>query len=261
MRHPERRAPLLGFCSGSPTAATPPLSKAGFTLVELLVVIAIIAILAAMLLPALSKAKEKARRTMCTSNMRQITLAHKVYTDDHRGVYMMYGQNGGDPKNVFNLSGPTVTWWPDIFRREGYISRDFRAFECPSVTFWTNKLAIGMNFPEIGKWLAGTTKEIEVRKPADTVIFADAQAVANPTEPDPDKWIPANDTLGGREWVCIILRCPGTGDYNSLPQRPVNRHNNRCNLGFVDGHAEVSKASKVGFQYPKGHALAMWDKE
>jgi prepilin-type N-terminal cleavage/methylation domain-containing protein/prepilin-type processing-associated H-X9-DG protein len=233
---------------------------AGFTLIELLVVIAIIAILAGMLLPALAKSKEKARQTQCTSNMRQVTLAHKLYTDDHDGVFMMHGKPGGSPRNVFYATNPDVTYWPDTFRNEGYL-KDFRVFECPTVSFWTNKLALGMNYPEIGTWLVGKVREAEVRKPTDTVAFADAQAVRNPTEPNPDKWIPANDTLGGREWVCILIRCPNSAEYNSLPQRPVNRHNHRCNLGFVDGHAELSKASKVGFQYAKGHALAMWDKD
>jgi prepilin-type N-terminal cleavage/methylation domain-containing protein/prepilin-type processing-associated H-X9-DG protein len=231
-----------------------------FTLIELLVVIAIIAILAAMLLPALGKAKEKARQTQCTSNMRQVTLAHKLYTDDHDGVYMMHGKPGGDPANWFSAFRPDVTYWPDAFRAAGYL-KNIHVFECPSVTFWTNKLAIGMNHPEIGVWLSGKVREVEVRKPTDTVAFADAQAVSNPTEPNPDNWIPANDTLGGRDWVCILIRAPSLGDYNSLPQRPVNRHNKRCNIGFVDGHAENSKASKVGFQYPKGHELAMWDKQ
>jgi len=92
-----------------------------FTLIELLVVIAIIAILAAMLLPALAKSKEQARRTLCASNLRQISLAHKLYTDDHKGVYIMCGAAGGDPGNVFRDSRPTVTYWPDIFRKQGSI--------------------------------------------------------------------------------------------------------------------------------------------
>ena len=167
----------------------------GFTLIELLVVIAIIAILAAMLLPALAKAKEKARQTQCMSNMRQLTLAHKLYTDDHEGVYMMYGKLGGDPRNLFLPTNPGVTYWMDTFRNEGYL-QTFGVMNCPSVTWWTNQFAIGMNYPEIGVWLAGKVLETDVRKPVETVIFADAQAISNPTEPDPDKWIPLNDTLG-----------------------------------------------------------------
>ena len=117
---------------------------AGFTLIELLVVIAIIAILAALLLPSLSRARERAQAISCLDNTRQLDLAWQLYTDDHDG-FLPYNlwMNASSPRTNINWVNNVMTWGvpdPDNTNTTTitdaslgpYIGSQTGIFHCPS---------------------------------------------------------------------------------------------------------------------------------
>lgn len=221
--------------------------RAGFTLIELLVVIAIIAILASMLLPALSKAKDRAKSINCINNLRQMALGYKLYSDDNKDdVVTLYLYEPAPPGAFYP---GTVTWWVDLLRP--YL-QGTNIITCPSV--WGNQpfgvggpggLGVALNHPELSAWAtAWRPKLATLKSPARKLPFVDSGLIGNPRDRDPDAWVEV------RHQQALYWRVPtNTGYYEDDPQRPVGRHLKRCNAGFADGHAESMKVSALGLQF------------
>jgi prepilin-type N-terminal cleavage/methylation domain-containing protein/prepilin-type processing-associated H-X9-DG protein len=109
-------------------------SRNGFTLVELLVVVGIIAVLIALLLPSLNRAREHARRTVCLSNLRQLAQAVMMYNNENNGRFPAQGSGQHDDDWIFWENEPGFARNPDEGALVRYLGGHFiaEAYQCPS---------------------------------------------------------------------------------------------------------------------------------
>jgi prepilin-type N-terminal cleavage/methylation domain-containing protein/prepilin-type processing-associated H-X9-DG protein len=220
-------------------------AKGGFTLIELLVVVAIIAVLVALLLPALSAAREKGRAIHCMANMKQIGLAVNLYADDYQDILVPSCLNdppgsGGWYEAQTLLAG--IWWLPS--KKVGYLT-PIEAWTCPSLPDQSGP----------GNWWAGQPRGGGYSVNYNHVHFTNVSWISNNRPVTRSSLTRASCVLSFVE--CQDLKsyyssgyiyaypyyapCPSSASDHSgqwATAAVIAKRHNRTNVLFADGHVE-----------------------
>ena len=248
--------------SANPTFSSAPTpqgaKRTGFTLIELLVVIAIIAILAAILFPVFSRARENARRSSCASNLKQIGLGMMQYVQDYDGKYFWRCYGDAAHPDAPGTVGDCVTYWgpngvtgPTSGFLQPYI-KNTQIFSCPSgnaTTAYPSGYAYNLVAGTPASYGHTVLSESVVERAAEMIAFYDTQWALQGYPPTPNSW----DT---GTWNSNFCRTPSTSySVCTAADRHYGRHFDGANASYMDGHV---KWQKVSYFYNGGLRYPVW---